>query len=72
MNNVLGFPAASTNTVEQCIDSLSEVREDLSDVLVCGYFKDSGTLFVRSSRMTRADALWLSEMLREHALDMEE
>lgn len=42
-------------------------NDNLQDVLVVGYDGD-GDLLVRSSRMDRKDALWLSEQLRRYAL----
>ena len=39
----------------------------LQDVLIVGY-DANGDLYVRSSRMDRKDALWLSEQLRKYAL----
>lgn len=43
-------------------------NNNLQDVLIVGYDGD-GDLLVRSSRMDRKDALWLSEQLRIYALD---
>lgn len=67
MNKVLAFPASNTLTPEQALASASQ--EDLSDVMILGYRQDDGTLYIRSSRMSRTDALWLSEKLRDHALN---
>jgi hypothetical protein len=70
MNNVLDFPPTTTMTPKQALLSALDMAnaEALSDVLVVGYTCD-GALFVRSSRMDRKDALWLSEQLRAYALD---
>lgn len=66
MNNVLRLPASSTMTVDQALDSAKAMA--LVDVLVGGY-DAGGDLVIRSSRMTRSDALWLAERLRMWALD---
>lgn len=60
-STITHLPATTTLTAEQALHSA--LNENLTDVLVCGYAAD-GSLVVRSSRMTRADALWLAEMLR--------
>lgn len=69
MKNVLAFPAAVTMTPKQALlSALVFADEDnLQDVLVIGYDGD-GELLIRSSRMDRQDALWLSEQLRGYAL----
>ncbi len=67
MNNVIGLPASTTMTVQQALDSTKEMAARLTDVLIVAY-DDDGDLFVRSSRMDRKDALWMSEMLRLYAL----
>jgi hypothetical protein len=63
------LPAATTFTPRQALLSAMEFsdNDNLTDVLVVGYDADS-VLIVRSSRMDRKDALWLSEMLRDWAL----
>lgn len=69
MKNVLAFPATATMTPQQALLSALEFanNDNLQDVLVVGYDGD-GELLVRSSRMDRKDALWLSEQLRRYAL----
>lgn len=69
MNNVLDFPPTTTMTPEQALSSAMTMARngDLTDVLIVGYV--DGRLLVRSSRMDRKDALWLSEQLRAYALD---
>lgn len=69
MKNVLAFPATVTMTPRQALlSALTFADEDnLQDVLVVGYDGD-GELLIRSSRMDRKDALWLSEQLRQYAL----
>lgn len=68
MNTVLRFPATTTMTVEQALASAEAAN--LRDVLICGYDED-GDFIVRSSRMDRKDALWLAEMMKRHALDVD-
>lgn len=72
MNNVMHFPPTTTMTPRQALLSALEFAENdrLQDVLVVGY-DDDGDLVIRSSRMDRKDALWLSEMLRRYALETE-
>lgn len=67
--NVFAFPATTTMTPEQALRSALEfaTNDNLQDVLVAGYDGD-GALLVRSSRMDRKEALWLSEQMRRHAL----
>ena len=69
MNNVHPLPASDTFTPMQALLSALEFanHDNLKDVLVVGYDGD-GDLIVRSSRMDRKDALWLSEQLRRYAM----
>ena len=69
MNKVLSFPASTTALPEQALASALSYAEAgrLQDVLIVGY-DDDGDLYVRSSRMDRKDALWLSEQLRQYAV----
>ena len=69
MKNVIAFPATDTMTPEQALLSALEFakNDNMQDVLVVGY-DGAGELIVRSSRMDRKDALWLSEQLRKYAL----
>ena len=71
MKNVLAFPATTTMTPQQALLSALEFanNDNLQDVLVIGYDGD-GELVIRSSRMDRKDALWISEQLRIYALGM--
>jgi hypothetical protein len=71
MKNVLAFPATTTMTPQQALLSALEFanNDNLQDVLVVGYDGD-GELVIRSSRMDRKDALWISEQLRIYALGM--
>ena len=55
-------------TAKQALESA--MRLDLSDVLILGYDTE-GRLKVRSSQMTRAEALFLTELGRLRALGKE-
>ena len=70
MKNILTFPASTTMTPLQALLSALEFANDdnLTDVLIIGY-NAKGDLIVRSSEMSRQDALWLTELLRLYALD---
>lgn len=63
--NVISLPASTTFQPEQALASAQQM--DLSDVLVVGYDAD-GFLFVRSSNMTCAEALFLLEKAKTWAL----
>jgi hypothetical protein len=68
MNNakVIALPASTSFTPEQALLSMLEFarNDNLSDCLLVGY-DAAGTLLIRSSRMTRADALFLLEKAKE-------
>jgi hypothetical protein len=63
--SVFRLPAATSFNVEQALNSA--LQENLSDVLVMGYDAD-GVLFIRSSRMTCAEAAFLAEKAKEWAM----
>lgn len=72
MADLYAFPASDTFTPEQALLSALEFTRDegdntMQDVIVAGHDAD-GMLIIRSSRMTRKDALWLAEEIRLHAL----
>ena len=64
MNNtrVIELPASTNYTAEQALQSA--LKADLTDVLIMGYDQD-GDLFVRSSRMTRAEGLFMVKKAEE-------
>lgn len=66
MPNVERLPPASTFSVPQALADAQSAP--LADVVVVGWDED-GDLFIRSSRMSRADALWLLEKGKSWALD---
>lgn len=63
--NVISMPASTSFTPEQALESAKSAA--LTDVLVIGYDAD-GALFVRSSRLTRAEALFLLEKGRDYVM----
>lgn len=44
-----------------------QIPQGLKEVIVIGFY-DTGELFIRSSKMCRADALWLIESARTHCM----
>lgn len=67
--NVVSLPATTTYTVEQALNSALQYDREvgLSELILVGHDVE-GELFIRSSRMTRKDALWLAEKLRSYAM----
>lgn len=64
--NVFSLPATTTFTADQALDSAKSLN--LVDVMIIGYDTD-GDFVLRSSRMDRKDALWLSELAKMWAMD---
>jgi hypothetical protein len=71
MNNakVIALPASTSFTPEQALLSMLEFarNDNLSDCLLVGY-DAAGELLVRSSRITRADAIFLLEKAKEWSM----
>ena len=67
MNNdkVMRLPASTNYNAEQALHSA--LQADLTDVMIIGYDQD-GNLFIRSSRMTRAEGLYMTEKAREWSM----
>jgi len=67
MNNekVIALPASENYTAEQALQSA--LQAELTDVMVIGYDFE-GELFVRSSKMTRAEGLFMTEKARHWAM----
>jgi hypothetical protein len=59
------LPPSTTFTVDQALDDVKQMQ--LTDVLILGYDEDDA-LIVRSSRMTRAEALFLIELGKIHTM----
>jgi hypothetical protein len=68
MNNekVIALPASVNFTPEQALRSALEFcrNENLTDVLIVGYDADGG-LITRSSKITRAEGLFLLEKAKD-------
>ena len=60
--NVISLPASVNYTPEQALHSA--LKANLTDVMVLGYDAD-GELFIRSSKMTRADGLFMAEKAKD-------
>ena len=65
--NVISLPASTNYSAEQALQSALDFDPPLSDALIVGYDAD-GVLFVRSSRMSRAEAVFLLEQAKEWAI----
>jgi hypothetical protein len=61
MTNLIRLPPTTTTTAEQALQSALVDAESshLKDVLICGYDED-GALYIRSSRLTCAEALFMA------------
>ena len=57
MTNLLRLPPTTTMTADQAL--ASALGDGLKDVLICGY-DESGSLYIRSSRLTCAEAFFLA------------
>ena len=66
-NKVIELPASAHYTADQAIASLEHRRGELTDILIVAYDSD-GHLYVRSSHMTRAEALFLLEQAKDWAI----
>ena len=66
-STVIALPPSVNFNPEQALHSALSFGESLTDVLVIGY--EDGCLIVRSSKMTRAEALFLLEKAKQWALD---
>lgn len=64
-SNVTPLPASTNYTPEQALKSAMQLEPQ--DVLIVGYDKD-GDLIIRSSKMSRMDAVFLLEKAKEWAL----
>ncbi len=61
MTNLIRLPPSTTMTATQALESALVDAKDshLTDVLICGYDADGG-LYVRSSRLTCAESMFLA------------
>lgn len=67
MENVVQLPPHTKMTVEDALEYAK--RENLTDVLIIGFFED-GDLLCVSSAMTREQALWLCESGKLNAMGL--
>ena len=65
MTKVTKLPPSTTFTVDQALDDAKQMQ--LNDVLILGY-DENDVLFVRSSRMTREQGLFLIELGKLYSL----
>jgi len=61
MTNLVRLPPSTTMTAKQALESalVDAEAKHLTDVLICGYDAD-GALYIRSSRLTCAEAFFLA------------
>ena len=64
--NVVELPASNNYTAEQALQSA--MKKNLTDVMVIAY-DDDGDLFIRSSKMTRAEGLFMLEKAKEWTMN---
>ena len=64
---VVKLPAHTRMTPEEVIAFIT--REEWESLLICGYHKDDPDFVVRSSAMSREQALWLIEHAKLHVLN---
>jgi len=63
------MPSGSTSfTPEQASASVQREAKQLSKIIIVGEYQD-GDLFIRSSRMTCAEALWLIKRAEYYTLN---
>lgn len=67
--NVIALPASTAFSPEQALRSALEFTrtDNITDVMVIGYDND-GVMIIRSSRMSRADALFMLEKAKQWVL----
>ena len=60
MSNLIRLPPTTTMTAEQALQSalVDAEAKHLTDVVICGYDAD-GSLYIRSSRLTCAESMFL-------------
>ena len=63
--NVISLPASTNYTAEQALQSALQM--ELTEVMISAYDCE-GELFVRSSKMTRAEGLFMAEKAKQWAM----
>jgi hypothetical protein len=66
-NKVIALPPSLNSTPEQAL--LSALDAELTDVMIIGY-DESGSLYIRSSKMTRAEGLFMAKNAEYWAMGM--
>jgi hypothetical protein len=66
MTKIIQLKAHENMTVEECLEYCRREQADYQDVMVLSYDQD-GELLVRSSLMSRKDALWMLMAAMDHA-----
>ncbi len=67
-SNVITLPPSTNYSAKQALESALN-SNDLTDVLIVGYDAD-GDLFIRSSQMTRAEAVFMTEKAKNWAMNI--
>ena len=69
MTNLLRLPPSTTMTAQQALESalVDAESKHLQDVLIIGYDEDGAT-YIRSSRLTRAEAFFLAHRAADWAV----
>lgn len=62
--SIFRLPASASFSVKQALEH--SLNDDLQDVLIAGYSQE-GTLIVRSSKMSRAEAMFLAVQMQRWA-----
>lgn len=62
---IIALPASTNYTAEQALHSA--LQAELTDVMIIGYDFE-GELFVRSSKMTRAEGLFMAKKAEEWSM----
>lgn len=68
MGDVVDLGPHSKMSVEEAMAVCAREVPEMGEVLIIGTWTESGVFFVRSSNMSRKDALWLAEHLKAWAL----
>lgn len=67
LDNVVDLPARTNMTVEECLALVSREQGDYESVVVVAGSK-AGDVIIRSSNVSRKDALWLAMVAVDNAL----
>lgn len=67
MKVVVPFPSEAYESVEKILAQVVADQANIASISISG-FNHEGEVFMLSTRLSRRDALWLSEKLRAFAL----